>query len=209
MHIAEGLSTRFILDSRPRIHDVEKSAESGEALLNHLYKFDENLNRADKDSDIESVHSKICRIHLTVGNKITAEYQCNEIHHALKEQIPTHETAHATVVCILGKQECMIAFGKLFLFNFFIGKGLYHADSAERILKACVDVSDFPTVLHESFLHPAVLTHRKHKHDNYNDYEWNGKPPVDEEQKDKGADNLDQRDKQVLWSVVGKFRNIK
>ena len=108
----------------------------------------------------------------------------------MKEQIPTHETAHATVVCILGKQECMIAFGKLFLFNFFIGKGLYHADSAERILKACVDVSDFPTVLHESFLHPAVLTHRKHKHDNYNDYEWNGKPPVDEEQKDKGADNL-------------------
>ena len=68
VHIAEGLSTRFILivglvsmTSRNR-RNPEKPSESSLQVRRES-------ESADKDSDIESVHSKICRIHLTVGNK--------------------------------------------------------------------------------------------------------------------------------------------
>ena len=46
--------------------------------------------------------------------------QCDQIHHALKEQVPAHEIAHTAVVIPLGEQERLIAPVKFFALNVFV-----------------------------------------------------------------------------------------
>src|SRR5699024_2145005 len=108
-HIGQVFCVRLVLNGRLCIHDIEETPESGESLLNHLCQLHKDLDRADEDSDIQRIHGKIRRIHLSVCDEISAEYQCDKIHHALEEQIPSHEPAHAVIVGVLGKQECMVA----------------------------------------------------------------------------------------------------
>ena len=40
-----------------------------------------------KSQDIESVHGQISGVHLSVGDQKSAEYQRNQVHHALEEQL--------------------------------------------------------------------------------------------------------------------------
>ena len=86
----------------------------------------------------------------------------------------------------------MIALLKLLPFNILIGKGLHHPDTGQRILQAGVHISDLAPVLHESLLHPLVLPQRKEKHTENQNNKRQSQPPVDEEQENKGTDDLHQ-----------------
>ena len=100
-YIFKRLSIRGILDFRLCLHHIQEAAESGETFLHHFDEFYEDLDRADEDTDIKSIHGEIAGIHKTFGDQVSAEYQRDKIHHALEEQIPSHKTAHAVVVVFL------------------------------------------------------------------------------------------------------------
>ena len=60
-------------DFRFGFHHIQKTAEAGETLLDHFYQFHQNLDRADKNTDIEGIHGKIANLHLSFGNEVAAE----------------------------------------------------------------------------------------------------------------------------------------
>ena len=157
LHVRKRPGVRRILDVRIRFHDGDKTPEAGHALLNHFRQFHQDLNRTDENSNIKGIHGEVSDLHLPFGDQISAEYQGDEIHHALEKQVPAHEASHAFIVGVLGKQETVIAFPEFFPFHILIGKGLYHADARQGILQAGVDVADFFPVIHEGELHSLIL----------------------------------------------------
>ena len=100
-YIFQRPGIRGILDFRLCLHDIQEAAESGKAFLHHFNELYEDLDRADEDADIKGVHGEIPCIHETSGDQVPAEYQCDKIHHALEEKVPSHKTAHAVVVVFL------------------------------------------------------------------------------------------------------------
>ena len=144
-----------------------------------------------------------------MSDQISAVDQGNQIHHALEKQVPPHEAAHTAVIGILGKEKAVIAFFKFLSFYLFIGEGLDNADAGQGILKACIYIADPAAVIHKGYLHSAVLSQREQEHADNEKNERKSQPPVNEEEKDKGANNFDQGNKQVFRSVVGEFCNIK
>ena len=109
------------------------------------------------------------------------------------------------IIIPLGNQKCFITLFKFLVFNLFISKRLHHTDTVQSILQAGVYISDLSSVFHKSFLHSCVLLKRKYKHDNDQNDQWKCQLLIDKKQKNKSPDDLDQRDKEVLRTVVCKF----
>ena len=192
LYVRERMGVRSVLDIGIRFHDGDETAEAGHALLNHFRQLHQNLNRTDENADIKGVHGQIRHIHLSLCDQEASEHQGDEIHHTLKKQVAAHEGSHAFIVCIFGKQKALIAFSEFRAFYILVGKGLYHTDAGKRILQTGVYISDFFPVVHEGDLHSLVLAEGKKKHDHHQHSHGNGEPPVDEKQKNKGANNLNQ-----------------
>ena len=74
-----------ILDLGNSFHDIEKPSETGKPFLHHFHQFYKNLDRTDKDTNIQCIHCKVCSLHLSPGDQITAIDQCNKIHQSLKK----------------------------------------------------------------------------------------------------------------------------
>ena len=203
------MCVRRVHDLRLRLHHVEETAESGKAFLHHFDQFYKDLYGTDENADVQGVHGEIRRVHPSLGDEITAEHKGDEVHHALKEQIPSHEASHTVVIVALGDEEGMIALFKLIALDFLICKGLHHTDAGQCVLKAGVDVPDLPAVLHKCLLHPAVLAEGEEEHTEYKDDQRKGKHPVDEEEEHKGTDDLHHGYEQVFRSVVREFRDIE
>ena len=164
--ICEFLCIRCVFDFCRCFHDIKKTTETGKTLLHHFHQFNQNLNRADKNSNVKSIHGQVSSLHFTAGNKISTIYQSNQIHHSLKEKIGTHETSHTTVIIPFGNKKSFIAFFKFRMLNIFIGKGLHNTDTGESILKTGIYITDLSPVFHKSFLHPGILPEREQKHQN-------------------------------------------
>lgn len=58
-------------------------------------------------------------------------------------------------------------------------------------------------------MHPSVLADGEDQHADHQGKQRNGQLPVDQEQEDKGTNDLDQGNEQVLRAVVGEFRDVK
>ena len=84
----------------------------------------------------------------------------------------------------------MVALSEFLTFDLFVGKGLDNADAGERVLETGVDVSDLPAVFHKCLLHPLVLAEGEQEHEDYENDQRQGKPPVDQEKKDKSPHDL-------------------
>ena len=85
-HIGERLCVRRIHNLRFGLHHVQEAAETGQTFLHHFDQFYKDLDRTDENTDVQGIHCEICDIHEIVGDEISAEYKCHEIHHALKER---------------------------------------------------------------------------------------------------------------------------
>ena len=72
-----------------------------------------------------------------------------------------------------------------------------------------VDVADLLAVFQKGGLHPPVLEEGAEEHDDYHHGQHKGQLPVDEEEENKGADDFDQRDKEVFRAVVGHFGDVE
>ena len=103
----------------------------------------------------------------------------------------------------------MIALCKFFPFNVLVGKRLDHTNAGQGILQAGVDVANLAAVVKESLLHPFILADGKDQHADDQDGQRDGEPPVDQEQEDKGSDDLDQGNEQVFRAVVGEFGDVE
>ena len=152
-HIGKIHGIRCILNIRHGFHNIKKTAETGKTLLHHFHKFHQDLDGADKDSDIQGIHGKICSLHFTLSDQIAAVNKSYQVHHALEEKIGTHEASHAVIIISFGNKERFIAFLKFGTFDVLVCEGLHHADSGKRILKTGIYISDLTTVFHEGFLH--------------------------------------------------------
>ena len=208
-HIGKGMGIRRVHDLRFRLHHIQETAESGKAFLHHLDQFYKDLDGTDKNADVKRVHGKISHFHLTFRDQIPSEDKGDQVHHALKEQIPSHKTAHTVVVIPFRQQERMVAFAEFFPLNLLIGKGLYDADTGQSVLQTGVYISDLPAVLHECFLHPLVLPEREEEHAKYQDDQRKRQHPVDNEQKEKRADDFHQGDEKIFRTVVRELRDVE
>ena len=59
LNICKWCGIFCIFDFWFRVHDIEETAEARQSLLHHFRQFYENLNRADENADVESVHGEI------------------------------------------------------------------------------------------------------------------------------------------------------
>ena len=59
-HIFEFYCIRSILNLRLSLHNIKETTETGKSFLHHFHQLYENLDRTDEDSDIKSIHRKIC-----------------------------------------------------------------------------------------------------------------------------------------------------
>ena len=205
LDIGERLCVRSVFDICFGLHHVQVTAESGHTLLHHFHQLYQNLDRTDKDADIECVHGQVYHIHSSVGDQITAVDESYQIHHTLEEQVSSGKVTHAFVVGVLGKQEAMVAPGKFLPLNIFIRKGLHNADPGQSILETGVDVPDFTAVIQEGGLHPFILADGKYQHTENQNRQRDCQLPVDHEQENKGSYDLDQGNKQVFRSVMGEL----
>ena len=160
--------------------------------MHHFRQLHKNLDRTDKDSDIERIHGKICHLHLTLRDQPAAKYKRHQIHQPLKEQVAAHKRPHAAIIGVLGFQKIFIAVAEFLTLNFFIGKGLHNTDSRQCVLQARVDITDLLPVIHKGCLHPFVLSIRKQDHEKYEYQKWDSKPSIDQKQKHKRAYDLNQ-----------------
>lgn len=184
-HIRKRLCIRSIYNIRLCLHYIQKTPEAGKAFLHHFDQLHKNLDRTYKNTDIQSIHGQISGIHFSSGNKKSAKHQCHQVHHSLEETVPAHEIPHTAVVCILGVKKGLVTFAKFSALHIFIGKGLYHTDPCQSILKAGVYITDLSAVIHKGFLHSPVLLHGKHQHDQYQDQKRNCQSPVNKKQENK------------------------
>ena len=87
LNILQLLCIRCILNIRLCFNDFKESFKPGIALLKHLCKFNEHLNRSNKDVDIQGIGRKRNWIECSVGNKISTRNQNRQVQHPLKEII--------------------------------------------------------------------------------------------------------------------------
>src|SRR5699024_10638212 len=209
LYLFQRPGIRRVLDLRSCFDNRYETFKAGKSLLHHLCQFHQDLYGADEDADIEGIHGQIRRLHKTGGDEISAIHQGDQIHQTLEKGVAALEISHAPVIIILGQKKGMDAFLKFMAFHVFVGKGLDDTDAGQRVLETGVDIADFFAVFHERFLHPPVLPYGKEDHAEHQQSQYDGKTPVDQEQKDEGTDDFHQGDKQVLRPVMGEFRNVK
>ena len=163
-----------------------------------------------KNSDIQCIHGKICRLHFSFCDQVAAEYQCDKIHHSLEKQVIAHKTAHAFSSWHPWRAEnCGCSCG-IFLFHILVCERLNHADSGKLCpMRPELTSPIFFRFSIKSRLHLAVLAHRNRKHAKHQKQKWNCQLPVDQEEEDERSDDLDHGNKQILRSMMRKFCNIK
>ena len=113
------------------------------------------------------------------------------------------------IIISFGNKECLITFLKFGTLDVLICKRLHNTDAGKGILKTCVHIADLTPVFHKSLLHFGILTKRKNKHHDHQEDQRQCKLPVDKEQEDKSTDNLYQRDKKILRTMMCKLGNVK
>ena len=168
-----------ILNIRLCLDHIEKSAKSGQALLHHFCQLNQDLDRADEDSDVQGIHGKICCFHFSVCDQPSAKDQGHQIHQSLEKQIAAHKTSHTTIVRIFGYQKSFVALLKFLPLNLLICKRLYDTNPGKGILKSRIDISDLASVIHERCLHTAILTQGKDQHQHNQKQKRHCQSPVD------------------------------
>ncbi len=103
----------------------------------------------------------------------------------------------------------MVALFEFFPLDLLVGKRLDYADACQRILETGIYIPDLTAVFHKCLLHPLVLAEGEDEHTEHQCDEWKGKPPVDQEEEDKGAGDLHHRDEQVFRAVVRELSDVK
>src|SRR5699024_1071261 len=209
LRILNRNSIFFIDNFRFRLDNIQETSETGQSLLDHFRQFHEHLDRADKNTDVQGVHGKICRRHFTEGNEDAAGCQSDQVHKPLEKCISALECSHGTIVILLGEKEVFIPFVEFSALNIFISKRLNDPNAFQRILKGSVDVADFAAVVQEGCLHPLILVSAENDHKNDDSCQNQSQFPLNQKQEDEGTDTLYHRDEQVFRSVMGKFRDIK
>ena len=208
-HIGEFPGVRRILDLRCRVHYFKEAAEAGQTLLHHFDQFHEDLDGIDEDADVKGIHSQVDRFHQSFCDEPAAEYERDQIHHALEEEVPGHEVPHTVVVILFGAEKCLIAPAEFLPFDVFICERLDDADAGQGVLEAGVYIADFAPVFHKCLLHPGVLADCEEEHAQDQNDQRQGETPVDQEEEHERTDDLYQRDEEILRPVVGEFRDVE
>ena len=190
LNILQLLCIRCILNIRLCFNDFKESFKPGIALLKHLCKFNEHLNRGNKDVDIQGIGRKRNWIECSVGNKISTRNQNRQVQHPLKEIISCMKQSHPVIVIRLGLQKQLIAVRKFITLNVFIGEGFDNTDTGQRILQACIDTGNLTAVIHKGCLHFLILKHTENQHDQRYCNQNQGQRYVDVQQQQKGTDNF-------------------
>ncbi len=166
LRIRQRPGSRLIHDLRLRLDHRAEPPETGKALLQHFGQFDQNLDRADKDSDIDRGNREVPGCHISPRDKPAAKHERRKVHHADKERRGALKSPHRLIISLLGLQECLVPLFEFHALQILVGESLHYADSRKRVVQGSIDIADFAAVVHECFLHCLILpqAHDEHCH---------------------------------------------
>ncbi len=165
----DGNGIGCIHDLRNSLHDIEKPSETGQALsASFPYQLYQNLDRTDKDANIQRIHCQVCSLHLSTGDQPAAKHQRHQIHQSPERtNCRTRKTIPCSGSYAFFEQEerpgcSFLNFSRSMI---FIREGLYH----HGYRPACPagwrsDISDLAAVIHEMLPASCGSVHERKQH---------------------------------------------
>ena len=208
-HIFQRQSVRAVFNVRLDIHQLAKTLEASVAILKLLGEIDEGRDRLGEHADVQQEGHKIRNIQAPVRDEHTAGDNDAHLDQRREKADASLEGAHVMGAVFLGGEESLIADGEFAVFLLLVGEGFDHADASEIVLDLCVDLGDLFAIAARRAAHASVQNEGKNEHDRQDHKRRQRQLHIDADEDDEGADDLEQRENDVLRSVVQKLGDVE
>ena len=205
----ERFCIRLFRDLRLHLHNLREPAQTRHSVGENLRKVGHLPDRGNKGIDEQRECDQVDIIQPVFHNQISAEGNHRAGHDAHKKFLTRVERSHGFVVSLLRINVGIIGFPEAFLLHAFIGKGLGSPDPRYTGFDFRVDGGKLHLHVRGRSRHipPAIhYNDKEYRNQNRNDQR---EPPLHHEHEHEGADNRQNRDEQILRTVVGQLCDLE
>ena len=190
------------------INQIGEAAEAGDALGIAFQHAGDLVDGAHEDIDQQQEADEAAIAQLAVDHEPGAHQHDDELHQARAQIGDGDAGRHIGIGLQLGLAIGVVVAGEQARFVRFIGEGLDHADAADGVLDARVEVADLteqsaPVLRHAGAIAADQPGH--HRHDQRGDQR---QLPVDREHQDERANEGHDGDEEVFGPVVGYLADV-
>ena len=194
----------FYLD----VHQLLEAGVAGDGVLEHLDKLDELFDWVDKHIDEQHISDHVTDVDDAAVDAVATAGQHNDVHQRGQKVGAGEEFCHDSVGAFPHGDIALVVFIKFFSFLLLAGEGTGNTHAGDAVFQAGVDLCNLNAVFAEGDGHCSPLFDDKQNQEGEDGKGDQGQRDIDGTQDDEGTDHADQRDEQVLGTVVGKLGDV-